>query len=103
MVTRAVHANSANLAGGALEAKIILTQALIDLSVCFPRTLKVTLPPGPMNSGLTFWFLGNLQNSLFLLQSENYSVYWKNSDLSSDQKRSQIDRTNAVSNLFGFK
>ena len=32
------------------------------LPVCFARTLKVTLPPGPMNSGLIFWFLGNLQN-----------------------------------------
>ena len=25
------------------------------LPVCFPRTLKVTLPPGPMNSGLIFF------------------------------------------------
>ena len=56
-----------------------------------------------MNSGLIFWFLGNLQNSLFLLQSENFSVYWKNSDLSSDQKRSQIDRANAVSNFIWFQ
>ena len=32
MVTRAVHANSANLAGGALEAKIIFDPGLINLS-----------------------------------------------------------------------
>ena len=38
-------------------------------------------------------FHRNLQKLLLLLQSENYSVYCRNSDISSDQKRSQIDRT----------
>ena len=76
---------------------------LIFLPVCLLRTFKVTLPPGPINSGLSFCFHSNLQNSLLLLQSGNSSVYERSSDISSDQKRSQIDRTNAVSNLFGFE
>ena len=66
---------------------------LIFLPVCLLRTFKVTLPPGPINSGLSFCFHNNLQNSLLLLQSGNYSVYERSSDISSDQKRSQIDRT----------
>ena len=66
---------------------------LIFLPVCLLRTFKVTLPPGPINSGLSFCFHNNLQNSLLLLQLGNYSVYERSSDISSDQKRSQIDRT----------
>ena len=66
---------------------------LIFLPVCLLRTFKVTLPPGPINSGLSFCFHNNLQNSLLLLQSGNYSEYERSSDISSDQKRSQIDRT----------
>ena len=66
---------------------------LILLPVCFLRTFKVTLLPGPINSGLSFCFHSNLQNSLLLLQSGNSSVYERSSDISSDQKRSQIDRT----------
>ena len=66
---------------------------LIFLHVCLLRTFKVTLPPEPINSGLSFCFHNNLQISLLLLQSGNYSVYERSSDISSDQKRSQIDRT----------
>ena len=66
---------------------------LIFLPVCLLRTYKVTLPPGPINSGLSFCFHNNLQISLLLLQSGNYSVYVRSSDISSDQKRPQIDRT----------